>query len=154
VFDFGRRLKYLKENPADGVELPRRMESERNVLEPKDVLAILDAFKSDRTSSALILCAYLTGLRRGEISGLKWKDIDFLKGEIRPEQAVWNGKECGLKSRAAYKPLPLPSKLRDELLQLRATTKFPADGDFVFTAAKGQPLNLSNWGKRKLKPVR
>jgi integrase len=84
VLNFGKRLKYVKENPADGVELPRRSEKERNVLKPEDVLAILDAFRNDRMSKALVLCAYLTGSRRGEINGLKWQDVDFLTFVIRP----------------------------------------------------------------------
>lgn len=120
---------------------------------PEEVLTILDAFRNNRTSKALVMCAYLTGLRRGEISGLKWQDVDFLAGVIRPQQAVWNGQECGLKSKAAYKPLPLPQKLRDALLELRAESKFRQDGDYVFTARNGKPLNLSNWGRRKLKPL-
>ena len=153
VLNFGKRLKYVKENPADGVELPRRAERERNVLRPEDVLAILDAFRNDGMSKALVLCAYLTGLRRGEISGLKWQDVDFLANVIRPQQAVWNGQECGLKSKAAYKPLPLPQKLREVLLELRGESKYRQDGNYVFTARNGKPVNLSNWGRRRLKPL-
>jgi integrase len=66
---------------------------------------------------------------------------------------VWNGKECGLKSKAAYKPLPLPPKLRDALLQLRSASKYRQDADYVFAARNGKPTNLSNWGRRKLKPL-
>ena len=153
VFKYGKRLKYLKENPADGVELPKHAEKERTVLRPEDVIYILEAFQNDRTSLALVLCAYLTGLRRGEIGGLKWQDIDWEHGEIRPRQAVWNGKECGLKSRAAYKSLPLPAKLRECLLGLRLTTKYRHDRDYLFSAGNGKPLNLANWTRRKLKPV-
>ena len=90
------------------------------------------------------------GFAARRISGLKWQDVDFLAGVIRPQQAVWNGQECGLKSKAAYKPLPLPQKLREALLELRAESKFRQDGDYVFTARNGKPVNLSNLGEAEV----
>lgn len=156
ILNFGRRLKYLRDNPADGVELPRRRaEKERAVYRPEDVLAVVQACEAngDKFSQALVLCGYLTGLRRGELSGLKWQDVDFDKGQIQPRQAVWNGKECGLKSRASYQPIPLAPKLHALLLDLCLHSEYAEPGDYVFAARNGRPLNLANWTRRKLKPV-
>lgn len=154
IFKFGKKLRYLKENPADGVELPRRdTQQARVVLTPEQVTSVIRAFTNDQLSYAIVLCAYLTGLRHGEIAGLKWKDVDLLGCEIRPAQAVWNGKECGLKSRAAYKPLPLSPILREAFLVLRQNTQHVSDTDYVFATRSGKPLNLANWTRRRLKPI-
>jgi integrase-like protein len=74
ILHFGKRLKYLKENPADGVELPRRAETERTALRPEDVLAILDAFRADRISCCTGLVCIPNGFtawrnKRTEVAG-------------------------------------------------------------------------------------
>lgn len=52
-----------------------------------------------------------TGLRRGELLGLKWEDLDLVRGEmwVRRQMARIKGEvvEAPLKTKNAYRPLPL-----------------------------------------------
>ena len=162
ILKFGRKLKYLKENPADGVELPTKKDKhERSVAARADVARIMHAFEErrDNTSVLIVQLAYMTGLRKGEIEGLKWKDIDFVQNEIRPVRAVWRGPEdwegveVPLKSPSSYKPLPLAPKLRELLLSRRAQAKRRGDDEYVFATADGKPATLANWERRKLYPL-
>ena len=73
---------------------------------------------NDRCSLAVLLALY-TGMRIGEICGLKWSDFDFSKGSIQIERSVQrlpaksgNAKTCLLvsipKSNASYRIIPMP----------------------------------------------
>ena len=153
ILKHSKRLKFLKENPADGVELPARNDStERVTISPENVLKLAQCFRerNDRRSEAIVFCAYLTGLRLGEISGLKWRDVDFFSDEIRPRQAVWHGQECTLKSKASYKPLPLSPKLKELLLSMRGPA---GDEGFVFAPKSGKPIDLACWSLKTLYPA-
>ena len=59
----------------------------------------------------LILLASHTGMRRGEVFGLKWKDVDFLKGEITIRRS-YDGPTKNGKSRI----VPISKKLEEKLL--------------------------------------
>lgn len=59
-----------------------------NFLLPKDLIKLLNVAKDEENITnytSLLLLSY-TGLRRGEMMGLKWKDIDFKKGTLTVER--------------------------------------------------------------------
>lgn len=82
----------------------------------------------------LIRIAVGTGLRRGEICGLLWKDVDLAKGVIEITHAmVENGRHLTVgppKSAAGVRAVILPSSLAQELRSIHAATK-PRAGDYV-----------------------
>ena len=49
----------------------------------------------------------LTGLRRGELFGLRWQDVDLLEKVVSVEQAVYEGRFGSPKTRAGKRRLPL-----------------------------------------------
>src|SRR5437867_4213551 len=66
---------YLDVNPAQYAERPRGEEQEMQILTPLEIRRPLDA--ADEPTRTLLLCAVLTGMRRGELLGLRWEDIDL-----------------------------------------------------------------------------
>ena len=60
-----------------------------------------------------------TGLRRGELLGLRWTDVDFQHGVLKIQRAIsrQNGKiaEAPLKTKNAYRTLPLSADAIDVL---------------------------------------
>jgi integrase len=71
---FERRL--ITYNPADQVKLPAEVRADRSIWDPAQLSTFLVHAESDRLSSAFHLLAF-TGLRRGELCGLRWSDIDL-----------------------------------------------------------------------------
>jgi len=65
----------LPRNPADRADPPRAAKTELAILEPEELRAFLDSVRSDRLYAAWTL-AVTTGMRRGEILGLRWGDVD------------------------------------------------------------------------------
>ena len=80
------QLKMIKENVNEMTVLPKRKQYHAQVLSPLDVNRIIKEANNDELYPIVIL-AISTGLRRGEIMALKWKDIDF---ELRELQVKGN----------------------------------------------------------------
>jgi integrase len=53
----------------------------------------------------MALIGVLTGLRVGEILGLRWQDVDFKQGELRVEQAVYRGSVGSPKTQGSRRTL-------------------------------------------------
>ena len=73
-----------------------------------------------RTMVTLAVCL---GLRWSELVGLKWQDIDWLKGELRLQRAVVNQIEDEVKTVHASKPLALDTRVLDMLKQHKQNSR-------------------------------
>ena len=68
-------------NPTDYVTKPRVEYKETTVLSPQQVALFLEAANGTRYE-ALFVLAVFTGMRQGEILGLRWRDVDLSQGVI------------------------------------------------------------------------
>jgi len=70
-------------NPAENVEFPRAEKFEGKAYTPEQVAVLLDMAKREgEPMRAAITLAVVYGLRRSEICGLRWCDIDFSEGKL------------------------------------------------------------------------
>ena len=105
----------------------------------------LSAFFQEARDSGVYELYYLdlaTGLRRGELLGLKWTDVDFQHGVLKIQRAIsrQNGKvvEAPLKTKNAYRTLPLSTDAIDVLMQQRRKT---GNSEWVFPSPTGGPMS-------------
>ncbi len=80
----------LTVNPArksKSLKLPKDPKKEMKTLQVTDINTFLEAAKVSRYYTAFMLELY-TGLRRGELLGLRWKDCDLKKGKIKVVQQL------------------------------------------------------------------
>ena len=75
------RLKVIPHNPATDARLPRRPRREMTVWTEPEAAAFLASVNSDRLFPLWRLVV-ATGLRRGELCGLRWKDVDLVAGTL------------------------------------------------------------------------
>lgn len=75
------RLKLLRHNPAAEARLPRRERREMSAWTEVEAAAFLVAVKDHRLAPIWRLML-ATGLRRGELCGLRWKDVDLSAGTL------------------------------------------------------------------------
>jgi len=153
------RLGYLRENPTDRVERPGHTPSERRPLTQEELARLLEAAEG-HPLEALFLLAATTGLRRGELLALRWKDVDLDNAVVvvaRQLTEVAGRKMFGdLKTKASRRVVPLLPVAVEALRQHRkrqleermAAGPYWQDEDLVFTTHLGGPLQPNNITRR------
>ena len=133
--------KLIARNPAEGCALPKVERKEMQTLPVEQ----LTSFLREAKESGVYEMYYIdlaTGLRRGELLGLKWSDIDLEKGDLRVQRQIGriNGKiiEMPLKTKNAYRTLPLSTEAIDVLMQQRRKT---GNSEWVFPSPTGGPMS-------------
>jgi integrase len=79
------RWGYVARNAADAVDPPKGLAAERQVWTPEQLRVFLHHVREDRVYAAWLLVA-TTGLRRAELAGLRWVDIDLVAGRVSPRR--------------------------------------------------------------------
>ena len=136
-----QRQRIILTNPAERCALPKVEHREMKTLPVEQ----LQSFLREAKDSGVFELYYLelaTGLRRGELLGLKWEDIDLEHGD-RPVQrqiARIKGKvvEAPLKTKNAYRTLPLAE---DMISILKEQKKKVGSSPWVFPSATGGPIS-------------
>ena len=152
VFKQAKRLGILDGiNPMQDVSIPKApepAETHASTLdEVKDMLAMLP-----EPARTVVLTAALTGLRKGEIRGLRWADFDGKELFVR--RSFWNKFESEPKTRKSRAPVPVVKQLADALEAHRLRSGILAQPDLpIFQAGNGQPLSLNNLARRVIAPV-
>lgn len=150
------RWQMLGKNPADAVEPPRPRKYNPPVLTPEQVDRLISVTE-DNPLRTLVRLAIMTGLRRGELLGLRWQDLDLESGVLRVFQSAqwisgqgWSFREP--KTRSSRRSVALGRTIIAELTehrkrQLEQRLKLGsvyADLDLVFSTALGTPIDPSN----------
>lgn len=134
--------RLISKNPADGCALPKVEHKEMQTLPVEQLNAFLMEAKKTGTFEMYYI-DLATGLRRGELLGLKWQDVDLDNGIIHVRRQVGriNGKvqEAPLKTKNAYRNISIGADAVDILRQ-----KKEKDGNFseyVFPSPTGGPMS-------------
>lgn len=80
------------------------------------------------------MLAAVTGMRRGELFGLRWEDLDFERRTITIVRSLVDQIEGKPKTEASRKPLPMSDQLAVALLSWREQTSFAKSRDWVFAS--------------------
>jgi integrase len=140
-------------NPVRRVEKPRSPErTEVRFLDEAELEALLRGVPGDALGGverALYVTAAMTGLRMGELLGLRWEDIDWTARRVRVRQAFVRGEFTTPKSARGSRSVPLGTRVAAELEALSRLTGYGADADLVFAHPQiGKPLDRSKVLKR------
>lgn len=85
----------------------------------------------------MVLLDFGTGLRRGELSGVRWEeDICFEDKVLTPKRSIVKQRIGKVKTEASKKSIPLDDVLIEELLAWRRETPYAQESDYVFASTK------------------
>ena len=148
-------------NVAAIAEGPKLLHREGRTMTPEQAQIFLTACKDHRLGAAYSL-ALLLGLRRGEVIGLKWSDIELTQGVVeisvrrqlvRDDAGV---RLSDLKTKGSRRTLHLSAPIVDLLEKHRQQQEVEMsilgdawrnDEDLIFTNTYGEPLDPSDFGK-------
>ncbi len=152
AMDFAVAQKIITENPCKAVELPKVEKQEMQTIPVEQ----LQAFLTEAKASGVYEMYYIelsTGLRRGELLGLKWTDIDWNHAVItvRRQVARVNGEitEAPLKTKNSYRRV----SISPQALEVLKTQKAKTNSEYVFPSPTGGPISpdsVNNMLKRVL----
>jgi integrase len=146
---FARACKFygLPANPVSGVERhPMKLAGDIEVFGPEEVWALVRTAASAQ-DGALYLTAAFTGLRRGELIALRWRDVDFAGSVLRVRASYAGGALTAPKS-GKVRSVPLAPDVAQALARLADRELFTSEDDLVFPGEAGGFLDGSALRRR------
>lgn len=150
-------MQMVKENPCRNVTLPKPNTKERDIYTIEEAQQMLELFeKEDKCNFKYVVfftIALYTGLRKGELLGLEWKDFDFERKLMTVcRSSLWT-KEKGVytdtpKTETSKRVLNIPDNIVKLLTeykayqqeQIKAIGSKWVDHDRLFTQWNGLPM--------------
>jgi len=154
---FGQAVRWdlIPRNPCDGVTPPKPKRSEMRIWSREQVGAFLDATRA-HPAHALYVLAVTTGMRQGELLGLRWEDVNLDRDKLAVRRALQRQNDAGLvfvepKTARSCRTIMLSRRAVSALRQHRARQneqRLLAGSDWqdhglVFCNATGRPLDPS-----------
>lgn len=137
----------LPVNPVAGIERhPVRLAGDIDVFSPEEVWALVRAAASEQ-DGAIFLTAAFTGLRRGELIALRWRDVDFAGSIVRVRASYAAGALTAPKS-GKVRSVPLAPDVAKALARLSQREHFTGEDDLVFVGEAGSYLDGSALRRR------
>ena len=165
-----KRQRLVAHNYAsrDYIETPSGTKKEIIILKEKESLALAEELEKEQNiivKTALMTCLYM-GLRRSELAGLQWQDINFEKNIMKIERSMHRDKGYGIyykctKTESSKREISIPDRLAEQLREYKEWWQihrpYFIDERFEFALFKSDslmpysPNTYLNWLKKILK---
>ncbi len=150
----------IPRSAAEHVKPPRGSKKEIQPLTPGQVRTLLTAATETRYE-ALYVVAITAGLRRGELLGLTWDDVDFERGTLQVRRTLQQGEMLAPKTAKSRRQIRLTRRAVDALMRHwrnQETERALANGTWterglVFPNRTGKATDGDNLCSRHFKPL-
>src|SRR5215218_2032631 len=147
------RWDLIARNPGDNVKAPTPTPKEMHPLSASEARKLIEAAGGDRLEALYVLAVH-TGMRRGELLGLKWSDVDLENSRLSIRRTLTrtdNGKRVALgdpKTKKSRRTIPLTPQavealrrhLERQLGEIEIPKHLYEDQGLVFTTETGTPI--------------
>ena len=132
----------ITRDPSNGCKLPPKKSKEMKVLTPSEISRFLARAKEEGYYEMFLL-ELSTGMRRGELLGLKWSDISFINGSLKiSRQVVTAGDQIIVqtpKTKTSVRTVVLPPYMLEILKEMKKNKT--CEWIFPSPVREGEPRN-------------
>lgn len=157
IFDYGIRLKLITENPAAGIRPPRETLADERKWAKRKTTAVVWSFAelrrfvaaADQTELAAAMRLSVCGMRRSEVRGLDWADVDLETGMVVVVQGRAQDELEKVKRPRSRRKINADAMIpgtRLELLKEWIRQGRPGSGPVV-VAADGEPVDRDHYSR-------
>jgi integrase len=150
--DFSVGTGHLQDNPARDVDMPTlRTILPKWVLTTGQAAQLLDALPP--LGKTMVGLAMLSGLRRGELFALRWRDLEECDRFLLVREAVYEGRFDTPKTEAGVRQIPLSDAAVSLLADWRGRADHTEPDALLFSTASGKPISPNNVLRRQVFPA-
>ncbi|MDF2540845.1 MAG: integrase family protein [Herbinix sp.] len=143
------KKRMIEFNPVEYTELPEGKEKKKSVALTKGIQNVFQEYSKESYLFSLFKVALMTGMRRGELQGICWKDIDFERRKIYVNHTlIWiEGQGYYLdrpKTKASLRELPMNTDLYNYMQSIKKQADEKGLGkqdDYIFCLPDGAPIS-------------
>ena len=155
ALDAAVKERLIAKNPTNGTTVPKCNYPEKQILGDNQLETFLEAIKGHEYWCDFFYVEVMTGLRRGEICGLKWQDINFEENKLQVKRSVAVKKGGGVsigetKTETGVRSIQMPPSVA-ELLKSKKQTAI-TEWVFPHFLHPEQPISPAS-AYRKLKVI-
>ena len=114
-----------------------------------EVQQLIGAIREDYRDYLIV--RFFTGLRTGEINGLKWKYVDFEKNQLLIRETYMRGRDEYTKNDGSQREVPMMPLVREAMERHKADAA--AGVEYVFVTRNGRPIDTVNFTNRVWYPL-
>lgn len=128
------RHDLVKSNPISQVRQAKKRAVEPEILEPSETAAVIRELQGIEPVRTAFIIAALMGMRRSEVFGLQWHDVDFDRATLHVRRAYVDGVVGHCKTDTSRRPLPVPPPVLEALKGWRGQASYRTPEDWVFAS--------------------
>jgi integrase len=172
IMSYAVKRRYIDSNPVREVERPKgqsehKEDDEMQILTPLQIRALIDAAGwiprkeggwieleplAKLKYRTLFMTAVLTGMRQGELLGLRWGDFDWSSNQINVKRTFNHGNLYDPKTKSSKRKIDLAPHLVTQLKEWKLACP-PNKSDLVFPNGIGKPMSATNMYYRVFLPA-
>lgn len=134
------------QNPARGITFISQKDKSIKKVYSDDEIKIVETLSVNDMPEIVVLLE--TGLRRGELLGLKWSDIDFYKKTISVNRSIATKKGGGISIHSPKWNSYRTNPLSNTAISIFANLKNQKSNGYIFPLANGNPQNPNTWSQK------
>lgn len=150
AFRQGARQGIINFNPVRDAAIPHGNTANTHAYSLREVVRMVKALDKHPNAKAAVIVAAFTGLRRGEISGLRWEDYDTKTQELNITRSVYEGEVQTTKTEASATRVPVIGIVRKALAD---HLKRDSGDGYIFHDSVGNPMRFENFTQREVQPI-